>query len=126
MTEKRFEVVKRTELQYGIKKDNEAFIGLSFDRVTAEFLVSEWNSLDNENKKLKQENKELLDELLKVNMELLNTKSEKPIYNLVNGLKYIYDETVEKTTYDEKESTIRMTKKDWEYFKKQINWEFYK
>lgn len=46
--------------------------------------------------------------------------TEKPIYNILNGLKYIYDETVTKTTYDEKNSTIRMTKKDWEKFKKEI------
>lgn len=37
--------------------------------------------------------------------------TEKPIYNIVNRLKYIYDETVTTTTYDEKNSTIRMTKK---------------
>ena len=44
--------------------------------------------------------------------------TEKPIYNVVNGLKYIYDETVSETTYDEENSTIRMTEKDWEKFKK--------
>ena len=49
--------------------------------------------------------------------------SEKPIYNVVNGLKDIYDETVERSIYDEKESTIRMTKKDWEKFKKELGYE---
>ena len=46
--------------------------------------------------------------------------TEKPIYNVVNGLKYIYDKTVTKTTYDEDNSTIRMTLKDWEKFKKEL------
>lgn len=45
--------------------------------------------------------------------------TDKPIYNLINGLKYIYDETVTTTTYDEENSTIRMIKKDWEKFKKE-------
>jgi len=49
--------------------------------------------------------------------------TEKPIYNVVNGLRYILDETVTKTTYDEKESTIRMTRKDWEQFKKGVGLE---
>ena len=39
---------------------------------------------------------------------------------IVNGLKYIYDETVLETTYNEKDSTIRMTKNDWEKFKKEL------
>ena len=46
--------------------------------------------------------------------------TEKPIYNVVNGLKYICDETVSKTTYDEENSTIRMAKKDWEQFVKEL------
>ncbi len=46
--------------------------------------------------------------------------TEKPIYNIVNRLKYILDETVTKTTYDEENSTIRMTLKDWEQFKKEL------
>ena len=46
--------------------------------------------------------------------------TEKPIYNIINGLKYVYDEAITKTTYDEKNSTIRMTKKDWKQFKKEI------
>ena len=53
MTEKRFEVVKFTELEYGIRKDNECLIGLSFDRITAEYIVKEWNALTNENEELK-------------------------------------------------------------------------
>ena len=46
--------------------------------------------------------------------------SEKPIYNIINGLKYVYDETVAKTTYDEENSTIRMTKEDWIQFKEEL------
>lgn len=46
--------------------------------------------------------------------------AEKPIYNIVNGLKYVYDENIAKTTYDEENSTIRMTRKDWEKFKKEL------
>ena len=49
--------------------------------------------------------------------------TEKPIYNVVNGLKYICDETVSKTTYDEENSTIRMTRSDWEEFKKEVGLE---
>lgn len=49
--------------------------------------------------------------------------TEKPIYNVVNGLKYIYDETVTKTTYDEENSTIRMTLKDWNRLKKEVGLE---
>ena len=47
--------------------------------------------------------------------------TEKPIYNVVNILKYVYDETVTKTFYDEENSIVRMTKKDWEQFKKEIS-----
>ena len=39
---------------------------------------------------------------------------------IVNGLKCIYDETILKTTYNEENSTIRMTKKDWEEFKEEF------
>ena len=46
--------------------------------------------------------------------------TEKPIYNTVNGLKYVLDEDITKSTYDEENSTIRMTKKDWEKFKKEL------
>lgn len=46
--------------------------------------------------------------------------TEKPIYNVVNGLKYIYDKTVTKTTYDEENSTIRMTLEDWNQLKKEV------
>lgn len=38
---------------------------------------------------------------------------------IVNGLKCIYDETVLETTYNEEDSTIRMTKNDWEKLKKE-------
>ena len=46
--------------------------------------------------------------------------TEKPIYNVVNGLKYVCDETLTKSTYDEENSTIRMTRKDWKQFKKEL------
>ena len=49
--------------------------------------------------------------------------TEKPIYNVVNGLRYIYDKTVIKTTYDEENSTIRMTLKDWNRLKKEVGLE---
>lgn len=49
--------------------------------------------------------------------------TEKAIYNFMNGLKYIYDDNIEKSTYDEENSTIRMTKKDWEKFKKEVGFE---
>ena len=39
---------------------------------------------------------------------------------IVNGLKCIYDETVSETIYNEEDSTIRMTKNDWEKFKKEL------
>lgn len=39
---------------------------------------------------------------------------------IVNGLKCIYDKTVPETTYDEEYGTIRMTKNDWEKFKKEL------
>lgn len=39
---------------------------------------------------------------------------------IVNELKCIYDETVLETTYNEEDSTIRMTKNDWEKFKKEL------
>ena len=39
---------------------------------------------------------------------------------IVNGLKCIYDETVLETIYNEEDSTIRMTKNDWENFKKEL------
>lgn len=77
MTEKRFEIVKLSELEYGIKIDNECLIGLSFDRITAEYLVKQWNNLNIQNEKLKKENRELLDELVEAKIELSNIKSEK-------------------------------------------------
>ena len=49
--------------------------------------------------------------------------TEKTIYNVVNGLKYVYDETVSKTTYDEENSTIRMTWKCWKKFKKELGYD---
>lgn len=39
---------------------------------------------------------------------------------IANGWKCICDETVLETTYNEENSTIRMTKKDWEEFKKEF------
>lgn len=39
---------------------------------------------------------------------------------IVNGLKCIYDKTVSETIYSEEDSTIRMTKNDWEKFKKEL------
>ena len=45
--------------------------------------------------------------------------TEKPIYNVVNGLKYVCDESIDKTTYDGK-GIVRMTKSDWVKFKKEI------
>ena len=39
---------------------------------------------------------------------------------IVNGLKCIYDETVLETIHDEENSIIRMTKTDWEKFKKEL------
>ena len=49
--------------------------------------------------------------------------TEKAIYNVVNGLKYVYDETVTKTIYDEENSIIRMTEKDWKKFKKELGYD---
>ena len=46
--------------------------------------------------------------------------TEKPIFNTVNSLKYVLDEDITKSTYDEENSTIRMCKKDWEKFKKEL------
>ena len=40
---------------------------------------------------------------------------------IINGLKCIYDETVLETIYNEEDSTIRMTKNDWEKFKKELS-----
>ena len=42
------------------------------------------------------------------------------IRNTVNNLKYICDETISETLYDEESSTIIMCKKDWEKFKDKI------
>ncbi len=39
---------------------------------------------------------------------------------IINGWKCIYDETVLETTYNEENSIIRMTKNDWEEFKKEL------
>ena len=49
--------------------------------------------------------------------------SPKLIYNTDNGLKYIYDETDEKSIYDEENGVIRMTEKDWKKFKKELGYE---
>lgn len=38
------------------------------------------------------------------------------IHNKVNNLKYVCDETISKTQYDEEGNTIIMCKKDWEKF----------
>ena len=39
---------------------------------------------------------------------------------IINGLKCIYDKTVSETTYNEEDSIIRMTKNDWDNFKKEL------
>lgn len=39
---------------------------------------------------------------------------------IANGWKCIYDETVLETIYNEENSTIRMTKEDWEKFQKEF------
>lgn len=39
---------------------------------------------------------------------------------IVNGLKCIYDKKVSETIYNEEDGTIRMTKNDWEKFKKEL------
>ena len=43
-----------------------------------------------------------------------------PVRNSVNGLKYLYDDTVRKTVYDEENGIIRMNKKDWIDFKESL------
>lgn len=44
--------------------------------------------------------------------------SELIIIDTIKGLKYICDEAIEETFYDEKNSTIRMTLNDWGKFVK--------
>ena len=45
------------------------------------------------------------------------------IHNTVNNLKYICDETISETQYDEESNTIIMCKKDWEKYIKELKGE---
>ena len=60
---KRFAVEKFTELEYGIKQDGETLIGLSLDKITAKYIVEQWNDLADVNEQLKSFNQDLSENL---------------------------------------------------------------